>query len=152
MQNKNILNYLGYPFNFKPYYQLFASVFLLTCLTSETITDILRHSVLLGNGLIMIYILKEKYKTPRPKSKQQLQIDYYPESYDIPSGHSFISIYWLLVLVYLKIPYTLPLIFYLGIIPFTRIMLGVHTINAVVFGSFLGGVWFLIWFLLQKLN
>ena len=147
---KKTLNYLGYPFNYRPYCQVFLSLIFLTCLVSDSITQIVINLLLIGNGIYLVFILKEKYKTERPYNNSQLKIDYYPESYDIPSGHSFFSVYWLLILLYKRIPYTSPLIFYLSLVPFSRFMLGVHTVKAVCLGSVIAVVWFLIWLLLHN--
>ena len=147
--NKKILNYLGYPFNREPFYQIFLSNFILIALFSKDINDIFRHILLIGNGLYLVCLLKSKYKTLRPNTCQELNIDYCPKTYDIPSGHSFISVYWLIVLLILKKKYTLPLIVYLGIVPFSRIFLGVHTIKAVSLGTLLGCFWGVLWFFLK---
>ena len=147
--DKKILNYLGYPFNHEPFFQIFLSNFILIGLFSKDINDIFRHILLLGNGLYLICILKNKFKTKRPNNCQDLNIDYCPKTYDIPSGHSFLSLYWLVVLLMLQRTYTLPLMFYLAIIPFSRVFLGVHTIKAVSLGSVLGFFWGVLWFFLS---
>ena len=145
MNYNSLLYYIGYPFNDEPYCQLWLSLFVLIYINSKTVSDIVRHSLLMVNGIYLIFILKEKLKSKRPlECKSPNNIEYCPESYDIPSGHCFLAVYWLLVLYRNKIDYTLPLMFYLGVVPFTRYMSGVHTTKAVFVGSVLGCVWFLI--------
>ena len=149
MNEYDILNYLGYPFNHLPCYQFILTNLLLMCLVSKDIVEIAKHSILLINGLYFIYLMKETHKSPRPINCKTSSLEYCPETYDIPSGHSFMAVYWFSILVLKQIPYTLPLIFYLGIIPFTRVMVNFHTIKAVVLGSFFGILWFLFFCVLD---
>ena len=144
MNTKDFLNYMGYPFNHEPCFQLLFSLFILCCIASYTISDFIRHLLLMINGIYLIYILKHKIKSQRPIDCNTTTLKYCPLSYDIPSGHSFIAIYWILVLLKKQIPYTLPLIVYLGMIPFTRYLTEFHSPKAVFLGSVLGVVWFLL--------
>ena len=150
MNDKEFFNYLGYPFNNEPYNQVIFSLFFLIYISSDSISDILRQIILVGNGIYFIFILKECIKSPRPVECYTTNIKYCPKSYDIPSGHSFLAVYWLLILLKKNKPYTLPLIFYLGTVPFSRYFLKVHTIKAVVSGSSLGFLWFIIYNVLTQ--
>ena len=148
MNYQNILNNYGYLLYDLPYGQIIFMAFFIQLLTTNTGIQFSYISLLNILGYFCVGALKNHFKTTRPIKCINDTYDICPKTYDIPSGHSFYAVFWLL-LIYktLDIPYyknlKKALIVYLAFIPLSRYLSGVHSISAVIFGSLMGLVWFI---------
>lgn len=145
MFSPNFYNNYGLLLNDKPYYQIIIVLFILIAISSNNILDFFLLLTINSLGLYMIYIIKLSLKTKRPIDCEKNKLDYCPDSYDIPSGHCFIAILWIMILVTKKNKYTYPIILYLLLIPPSRYFGKLHTIEAVLSGLILGFGTFLIY-------
>jgi len=150
MFSLNFYNYYGLPLNHKPFCQIIFTIFFFIIISSKNIKDFFLLSVINVLGLYMILILKKELKTIRPIDCSKDNIDYCPRSYDIPSGHSFIAVLWIMIFLNKKNKKLYPIIFYLVFIPLSRFLGKLHTIEAISSGIVLGFLWFFLYFLINS--
>jgi len=84
----------------------------------------------------IVYILKLILKIPRPC----LGLSYCPNTYSFPSGHAAVifTAATILSLHYKNKGFAPLLLIFAGLVAFSRIMLGVHRIEDIIFGSIIG--------------
>jgi len=150
MFSLNFYNYYGLPLNDKPYYQVLFIILFFIIISSNNILDFFLLSVINFLGIYMIFIIKEQLKTDRPIDCIKDKIDYCPNSYDIPSGHSYISVLWIMIFLHKKNPYNYPFIIYLLFVPLSRYLGKLHTIEAITSGIVLGFLWFFLYTLIDS--
>ena len=142
---EQFFNYYGLPFNDKPYNQFILTILILSLFISDNITEFIKLLIANLLGIYIIVIIKNELKTSRPINCENTHLNYCPNSYDIPSGHSFIALFWLLVLMNKNIKYSKILEIYLLFIPLSRYLSKLHSLMAVIVGSILGVFWYLIY-------
>lgn len=161
MNYQNVLNNYGYILYEPPHNQIQIFAFIIQLLVSKSIIDFSKLTIFNILGFIMIGAAKKYFKTKRPINCSNTQFDYCPTSYDIPSGHSFYSVFWLLV-IYLSLKQNSKnkinknnnkilnsikkiVMLYLVFIPLTRYLSHVHSLSAVILGCLLGFIWFIFY-------
>jgi len=149
MNYQNILNNYGYFLYDTPYYQIVFMALFIQLLTSYTNIKFVYLTILNILGYLTIGVLKNYFKTDRPLDCLNSEYDICPESYDIPSGHSFFSVFWTMIIYktlnnYYYKNVKMYLIIYLVFIPLSRYISGVHSIGAIIVGSVMGIIWFVI--------
>ena len=148
MNYQNILNNYGYLLYDLPYGQIIFMAFFIQLLTTNTGIQFTYMTILNIIGYVCVGALKKYFKTTRPMDCNNDIYDICPKTYDIPSGHCFYAVFWLLV-IYKSIENSYCknlkkiIIPYLALIPLSRYLSGVHSIEAVLFGSLMGFVWFI---------
>ena len=150
MLSPNFCNNYGLLLNDKPYYQIILFILFLIIISSNNILDFFLLSTINLLGLYMIYIIKLSLKTKRPIDCKKNKLDYCPGTYDIPSGHSYFAILWIMILITKNVKTTYPIILYLLFIPPSRYFGKLHTIEAVLSGLILGFGTFLIYFVFSS--
>ena len=95
MNYQNILNNYGYLLYEAPHNQIQIVAFIIQLLVSKSIIQFTKLTIFNILGFIMIGKAKNYFKTQRPIDCSNTTLDYCPISYDIPSGHSFYSVFWL---------------------------------------------------------
>ena len=156
MNYQNILNNYGYLLYEAPHNQIQIVAFIIQLLVSKSIIQFTKLTIFNILGFIMIGKAKNYFKTQRPIDCSNTTLDYCPISYDIPSGHSFYSVFWLLI-IYLSLNKNSKnnnqklniikkiVMLYLVFIPFTRYLSNVHSLNAVILGCLMGFIWFILY-------
>lgn len=148
MDYNNLFNNYGYLLYDKPYCQFIFMALFIQLLTTTTGIKFSYLTFLNITGYYLIGFLKNYFKTNRPDDCNNNSYDICPDSYDIPSGHSFYAIFWAMLIynsldnIYYK-NIKKGLIIYLAFIPVSRYLSGVHTLTAVIFGSLIGFIWFI---------
>ena len=150
MFSLNFYNNYGLPLNDKPFYQVLFVILSFIVLSSNNITDFFLLSVINILGIYMIFIIKEELKTTRPVDCKKDKIKYCPESYDIPSGHSFFAVLWIMIFLHKKNTYYYPIILYLLFVPLSRYLGKLHTLEAITSGIVLGFLWFFLYTLIYS--
>lgn len=150
MFSLNFYNYYGLPLNDNPFYQVLFTLLFFIIISANSILDFFVLSVINFLGLYMIFIIKEELKTKRPINCLEDKIDYCPNSYDIPSGHSYMAVLWIMIFLHKKNIYFYPFIFYLLFIPLSRYLGKLHTLEAITSGIVLGFLWFFLYTLVYS--
>ena len=155
MNYQNTLNNYGYLLYEAPHNQIQIIAFIIQLLVSKSIIHFTKLSIFNILGFIIIGKAKNYFKTERPINCLNSGVDYCPTSYDIPSGHSFYAVFWLLIINLSlkknnKNNKKLNLIkkivmLYLVFIPFTRYLSNVHSLSAVILGCLMGFIWFIFY-------
>ena len=134
MNSKLFRNY-GYLLNHKPFFQnIFFSIFLIFVATkdiNERKCLFVTFTILLG----IVTILKTTFKINRPCYNN---FNWCPKSYDFPSGHSTMAMFWLPFFINKSDNLSKSISIYLLFMPISRVIAGVHSWRAVIFGSIIG--------------
>ena len=159
MNYHNLFNNYGYLLNDEPNNQIYIFAFLIQLIICPKMFDFMKISLFNILGYFIIGKTKNYFKITRPLQCENSDLDYCPISYDVPSGHSFFSIFWLLV-IYLSLKQNSKnknsnkkhlnlikkcLMLYLVFIPFTRYLSHVHSLSAVILGCLMGIIWFIFY-------